>query len=51
MPRAAMRCGWRQAARAKVARLAGVVLLGAATYFAALWLLGFRPRDFVQRAA
>ena len=34
----------------KVARLVGVVLLGAATYFAALWLLGFRPRDFVQRA-
>jgi len=36
---------------AKVLRLTGVVLLGAATYFAALWLLGFRLRDFVQRAA
>ena len=36
---------------AKVLRLSGVVLLGAATYFAALWLLGFRLRDFVQRAA
>jgi putative peptidoglycan lipid II flippase len=35
----------------KVSRLIGVVLLGAATYFATLWLLGFRPRDFVQRAA
>ncbi len=36
---------------AKVLRLCGVVLLGAATYFAVLWLLGFRLRDFVQRAA
>ena len=35
----------------KVVRLVGMVLLGATTYFAALWLLGFRPRDFVQRAA
>jgi putative peptidoglycan lipid II flippase len=35
----------------KVTRLVGVVFLGAATYFAALWLLGFRPRDFKQRAA
>ncbi len=35
----------------RVARLAGLVVLGAATYFAALWLLGFRPRDFVKWAA
>jgi putative peptidoglycan lipid II flippase len=35
----------------KVMRLVGVVLLGAATYFGALWVLGFRPRDFIQRAA
>jgi putative peptidoglycan lipid II flippase len=35
----------------KVLRLTGVALLGAVTYFAALWLLGFRMRDFVQRAA
>lgn len=44
--------GWLAATGlVKVLRLTGVVLLGAATYFAALWLLGFRPRDFVQRAA
>ncbi len=36
---------------AKILRLTGVVLLGGATYFAALWALGFRLRDFVQRAA
>ena len=35
----------------KVWRLTGVVLLGGVTYFAALWLLGFRLRDFMQRAA
>jgi hypothetical protein len=27
------------------------VLLGAAAYFACLWLLGFRPGDFTRRAA
>ena len=27
------------------------VLLGAGIYFAALWLLGFRIRDFARRAA
>jgi putative peptidoglycan lipid II flippase len=32
-------------------RLAGVVLLGAATYFAVLWLAGVRPGDFVKRVA
>ncbi len=31
--------------------LAWIVALGAATYFAALWLLGFRPADFSRRAA
>jgi putative peptidoglycan lipid II flippase len=39
------------AAGVRVLRLAGVVLLGTVAYFATLWLLGFRPRDFVQRAA
>ena len=36
---------------AKVARLAGVVTAGMAAYFATLWLLGFRLRDYVRRAA
>ena len=35
----------------KAARLTGVVALGAAAYFSPLWLLGFRPRDFVRRGA
>jgi len=35
----------------KAARLTGVVALGAAAYFGTLWLLGFRPRDFVRRGA
>jgi putative peptidoglycan lipid II flippase len=45
--------GWWIAAswQARTLRLTGLVLLGAATYFAALWLLGFRPRDFHRRAA
>ena len=44
--------GWLTAtALTKVWRLAGVVVLGGITYFAALWVLGFRVRDFVQRAA
>ena len=33
------------------ANLTWVVLLGVATYFAALWLLGFRLQDFARRAA
>jgi len=33
----------------RVAHLAGVVAGGAATYFIALWLLGFRPSQFSQR--
>lgn len=41
------------AARAlyRVVWLAGVVLLGALTYFLALWLMGFRLSDFKRRAA
>jgi putative peptidoglycan lipid II flippase len=43
---------WLAAApSAKVGRLAGLVVLGSAAYFGALWLLGFRLRDFVRRAA
>lgn len=38
-------------AAARAANLVGLVLLGAASYFAALWLLGFRVRDFSYRAA
>jgi putative peptidoglycan lipid II flippase len=35
----------------RAGQLTWVVLLGAATYFAALWLLGFRVSDFSKRAA
>ena len=35
----------------KALRLTGIVALGGAAYFGALWLLGFRPRDFVRRGA
>lgn len=43
---------WLAAAASKKAgHLAGLVLLGAAAYFGTLWLLGFRLRDFVRRAA
>ena len=38
-------------AATRVAHLAGLVVLGAATYFAALWLVGIRLRDFAKRAA
>jgi putative peptidoglycan lipid II flippase len=38
-------------AAARAANLAWIVVLGAATYFAALWLLGFRLADFARRAA
>ena len=34
---------------AKVTRLALVIVAGALTYFAALWLLGFRLSDFNRR--
>ncbi len=39
------------AARVKVARLTGVMAVGAVAYFSTLWLLGFRLRDFVHRGA
>jgi putative peptidoglycan lipid II flippase len=35
----------------RAGRLTLIVLAGAATYFAALWLLGIRPRHFIKRAA
>ncbi|HLB17342.1 MAG TPA: murein biosynthesis integral membrane protein MurJ [Burkholderiales bacterium] len=34
--------------RLRAPALAGLVTLGAAVYFAALWALGLRPRDFVR---
>ena len=37
-------------AATRAAWLAGIVALGGATYFAALWLLGFRPSDYARRA-
>ena len=37
-------------AAARALKLAWIVLLGGATYFAALWLLGFRLSDFAKRA-
>ena len=44
---------WWLAAHGSVraAAASGLVLLGAAAYFACLWLLGFRPGDFTRRAA
>jgi putative peptidoglycan lipid II flippase len=38
-------------AAARAGHLTWIVLLGAVTYFAALWLLGFRLGDFSKRAA
>jgi len=38
------------AARTRLIYLLGLVALGAAAYFSALWLLGFRARDFSRRA-
>jgi putative peptidoglycan lipid II flippase len=35
----------------RLTRLSALVVVGAATYFATLWLLGFRLRDFKRRAA
>ncbi len=35
----------------RVGRLALLVLAGAGSYFAALWLMGFRLRDFARRGA
>ena len=47
----AMRAGdWLQmATMLKLAWLAVLVVAGAVVYFAVLWLLGFRPRDFSKR--
>jgi len=36
---------------ARVAALSGIVLLGAAVYFAVLWMLGFRAGDFARKSA
>jgi putative peptidoglycan lipid II flippase len=36
---------------ARILHLSLLVALGASTYFATLWLLGFRPRDFSRRAS
>ena len=40
-----------QAAAGRAAKLTWVVLLGAASYFASLWGMGFRLKDFSKRAA
>jgi putative peptidoglycan lipid II flippase len=37
--------------RMRVIHLAALVVGGAGSYFATLWLLGFRPKDFHRRAA
>jgi putative peptidoglycan lipid II flippase len=43
---------WLSAAwHLRTAGLLGMVLLGAGSYFASLWLLGFRVQDFARRAA
>ncbi len=34
----------------RMLRLMGVVIVGAGSYFIALYLLGFRPRDFMKRS-
>jgi putative peptidoglycan lipid II flippase len=36
---------------AKVTRLTGIVAIGGVTYFVALWVQGFRVRDFMHRGA
>jgi len=38
-------------AATRALNLGWIVLLGAATYFAALWLFGFRIADFSKSAA
>jgi len=35
----------------RVVRLMCIIAIAAATYFATLWVVGFRLRDFSQRAA
>ncbi len=43
---------WLQSGGAwRMARLSGLVAMGAAGYFAILWLLGFRMRDFYRKSA
>ena len=43
---------WLAASAAeRVMRLSGVIASGAAVYFVTLWVLGFRLRDFNQKAA
>jgi putative peptidoglycan lipid II flippase len=37
------------AALTRALRLTAVVLLGAGSYFLALWVFGLRPRDFLKR--
>jgi len=41
----------REGAWGRIGHLAGLVAAGAASYFAVLFALGLRPRDFVKRAA
>lgn len=36
---------------ARLTQLGGLIVAGASSYFATLWLLGFRLRDFTRRAA
>lgn len=36
-------------AKLRIIYLCGLVALGALSYFAALWVFGFRPKDFVRR--
>lgn len=33
----------------RIGRLSGVIIMGASSYFAALWILGFRLKDFVRQ--
>ena len=43
--------GWRTATMERVIRLAWVVILGATSYFASLWIFGIRLKDFSRSAA
>jgi putative peptidoglycan lipid II flippase len=33
----------------RTARLSGIIIMGASSYFAALWFLGFRIKDFTKQ--
>jgi hypothetical protein len=35
----------------KLIHLSGLLVLGSATYFIALWLMGIRIKDFMHRTA